>query len=391
LLPLFVQFCEKERRQPNEACALFKLGIRPAIVAESFTLWVGQAMARELAAESAAPMARCVGLVHIGGPPKKKIVFMSGLLVHKVYDFKGHRDCVYALEPGQTADQFFSAGGDGLVARWNLNHPDQGELIAKVPNSVYALHYLPAKNWLVVGHNQDGVHFIDVAEKKEVASLQLTTNSIFDIKSAGQVLLVATGDGSVYVIDLNTHKPIKRITASNASARCLAVLPQADEFAVGYSDYHIRVFSLTDFSMRYEWVAHNNSVFALLYAPDGRWLTSGSRDAKLKRWDVAHQYRPVQEVAAHLYAINHLWQSPDNEHFVTCSMDKSLKVWRQEDMTLLKVIDRARHAGHGTSVNKVLWLSEHRIASGSDDRNIAIWNIRFEKGATLMGESRGSQ
>lgn len=303
---------------------------------------------------------------------------MPGILVHKLYDFKGHRDCVYALEKSSTPNSFFSASGDGMVARWNLEHPDQGELIARVPNSVYALHYLADKNLLVVGHNQDGVHFIDVANKKEVGSLQLTTNSIFDIKSAGKNLFVATGDGSVYVVDLETIKPIKRITQSEASARCIAINTHTQEFAVGYSDNHIRVFSLADFSLRYEWQAHNNSVFTILYSPDGAWLTSGSRDARLKRWEVNRQYRPLQEVAAHLYAINNMAFSPDYKHFLTCSMDKSIKVWNADDMKLLKVIDRARHAGHATSVNKVLWLSDHRIASGSDDRNIAIWNIRFE-------------
>jgi WD40 repeat protein len=303
---------------------------------------------------------------------------MPGILVHKLYDFKGHRDCVYALEKGSTSSTIFSAGGDGLVAGWNLDHPDQGELIARVPNSVYALHFLQDKNLLVVGHNQDGIHFIDIASKKEVASLQLTTNSIFDIKSDGKNLLVAAGDGSVYVVDIEAVKPIKRITQSEASARCMAINQQAREFAVGYSDNHIRVFSLDDFSMQYEWLAHGNSVFALMYSPDGAQLISGSRDARLKRWEVNRQYRSLQEVAAHLYAINNMVFSPDYKHFLTCSMDKSIKVWDAEDMKLLKVIDRARHAGHATSVNKILWLSDYRIASGSDDRNIAIWNIRFE-------------
>jgi WD40 repeat protein len=303
---------------------------------------------------------------------------MPGILVHKLYDFKGHRDCVYALEKSNTPNSFFSAGGDGMVARWNLDHPDQGDLIARVPNSVYALHYLVDKNLLVVGHNQDGVHFIDVADKKEVASLQLTTNSIFDIKSEGKNIFVATGDGSVYVVDIETVKPIKRITQSEASARCIAINTQTQEFAVGYSDNYIRVFSLNDFAMKYEWLAHGNSVFTLLYSPDGMLMTSGSRDARLKRWEVSREYRPLQEVAAHLYAINNMVFSPDYKHFLTCSMDKSIKVWDADDMKLLKVIDRARHAGHATSVNKILWLSDHRIASGSDDRNIAIWNIRFE-------------
>ena len=80
-----------------------------------------------------------------------------------------------------------------------------------------------------------------------------------------------------------------------------------------------------------------------------------------------------------MYAINHLVFSADGKHFVTCSMDKSIKVWDAETFHLLKVIDKARHAGHGTSVNKVLWTNfNNLLLSASDDRSISIWDINFK-------------
>jgi WD40 repeat protein len=98
----------------------------------------------------------------------------------------------------------------------------------------------------------------------------------------------------------------------------------------------------------------------------------------LKVWDVSANYIQVAEVVAHMYAINHLDFSPDGKHFVTCSMDKSIKVWDTEALKLLKVIDRARHAGHGTSVNKLLWTSfNNQLLSASDDRTISVWQIIF--------------
>jgi WD40 repeat protein len=60
-------------------------------------------------------------------------------------------------------------------------------------------------------------------------------------------------------------------------------------------------------------------------------------------------------------------------------MDKTVKVWNTETQQLLKVIDRSRHAGHGTSVNKVLWSThENQVISASDDRTISVWSIIFE-------------
>ena len=79
-----------------------------------------------------------------------------------------------------------------------------------------------------------------------------------------------------------------------------------------------------------------------------------------------------------MYTINSVSYSPDGKHFVTCSMDKTIKVWDAESYKLLKIIDKSRHAGHGTSVNKVLWSTfNNEIISCSDDRTISIWNLSF--------------
>jgi WD40 repeat protein len=65
-------------------------------------------------------------------------------------------------------------------------------------------------------------------------------------------------------------------------------------------------------------------------------------------------------------------------YFATCSMDKTVKIWDAKTFRLLKVIDRARHAGHGTSVNKLFWPARvNSLVSCSDDRTISVWDLNF--------------
>ena len=302
---------------------------------------------------------------------------MTQVQINRLHSLKGHRDAVYTLQPAADSAHFFSGAGDGMVARWDLETPENGELIAKLPNSVYALHYRSKEDILLAGHNYDGIHLLDWKNKKELGSLNLTTGAIFDIQSLGDRVLVASGDGSVSLVDLKTLALVKRVQASEKSARTIAINPGGGEIAVGFSDHYIRIFDEA-LSLKKEWPAHQNSVFTLRYSPDGEMLLSGSRDARLKCWAVHEQYGKVEEIAAHLFAINHIEFSPDGKHFVTCSMDKSIKVWDAHAMKLLKVIDRARHAGHGTSVNKLLWTDyNNQLISASDDRSISVWQIIF--------------
>ena len=303
---------------------------------------------------------------------------MPTIHVERLHSLTGHRDCVYTVEPSGNPVNFFSAGGDGMIVRWDLALPHEGELIAKLPNSVYAIHYLSKNNFLVAGNNFEGIHLLDWKEKKEIASLKLSPVSIFDIKSFRNDLIVASGDGATMVVDIEKWSVKKRLSSAEKSARAIAINPLAGEMAIGYSDCFIRVFSLDDYSLKFEFQAHQNSVFALSYTPDFKFLISGSRDARLKTWDVASAYMQADEVVAHLYAINHIAFSPDGLHFVTGSMDKSIKVWNTKEMKLIKVIDKARHAGHGTSVNKLLWTSfDNQLISASDDRTLSVWKLEF--------------
>jgi len=299
--------------------------------------------------------------------------------VEKIHSLTGHRDCVYTIEGSDNDAHFFSAAGDGMVVRWNLSAPDEGELIAKLPNSVYALHYLATEDHLVAGHNYEGIHLLNWKEKREIASLKLSAASIFDIKSFQNDLLVASGDGSLTVVDLQKWAVKKKLIISEKSARTIAINPIRGELAVGFSDYFIRVFSLDDYSLKYEFQAHQNSVFTLRYTSDFKFLISGSRDAHIKAWDVSAGYAQAAEVAAHLFAINHIAFSPSGKYFVTGSMDKSIKVWDTSELKLLKVIDKSRHAGHGTSVNKLLWTSfNDQLVSASDDRTLSVWKLQFD-------------
>jgi len=299
--------------------------------------------------------------------------------VEKLHSLTGHRDCVYAVEPSHQVEFIFSAGGDGMIVLWNLAAPEEGQLIAKLPNSIYAIHNLNRHSMLVAGHNYEGIHLLDWKEKKEISSLKLSSAAIFDIQSFNNDLFVASGDGNLTIIDLNKWMVKRILLHSKKNARVIALNPEAGELAVGYSDYFIRVFSLEEYSMKYEFQAHQNSVFTLRYTPDYKFLLSGSRDARIKAWDVSSHYNQSAEIVAHVFAINHIAFSPSGKYFVTGSLDKSIKVWEAKDLKLLKVIDKARHAGHGTSVNKLLWTSfNDQLVSASDDRTLSVWRLKFD-------------
>jgi WD repeat-containing protein 61 len=304
---------------------------------------------------------------------------MSKIQVNKLHTLSGHNDCIYALTEGSDPRFFYTGAGDGMVVEWDLDLPKDGKLIAKLPHSVYALAVDRERNLLIIGHNFEGIHVIDLNENKEIWNLKLTDQAIFDIKVFGNEILIGTGDGLLIVVDMEERTVKKHIKLSSKSIRVMSIAPAKRQIALGMSDHSIKILDLANnYQPISNLVGHTNSVFALSYSPDEKNLVSAGRDAHMKFWE-SNNYAQSENIVAHMYAINYLSFREDGKYLVTCSMDKSIKVWDAENYKLMKVIDKARNAGHGTSINKVLWSTySGHVISISDDRSISIWQIEEE-------------
>lgn len=294
---------------------------------------------------------------------------MSTLQIERIDTFSGHRGPVYALENGVDS-LFYSAGSDGWVVQWNLAKPDLGKVIAQINGSVYALK-LDASGILWIGHNNEGIQGIRVADQTQAFAIPTKGLSIFSIAFVGPNAWIGHNEGLITVVDMATKSIVKHIKASSKSVRSFCLLSD-DRVAVGYSDGFIRVFD-ADFQLSQTFHAHDSSVFSL--QSRGGELYSVGKDARIKHWNA--DFKLLNEVIGHIYAIHDLQFSPDGKWFATASMDKTVKVWESDTLTLRKVLDASRHGGHKNSVNKLIWSSfDDLLVSASDDKNLSIWKIQ---------------
>lgn len=298
--------------------------------------------------------------------------------IHKIDTFSGHKDSVYTIISDNTGHGFYSAGGDGYIIHWNQQNPDLGKLVARAGVSVYAICYDQERSSLWIGQNYEGIQILDTSTNTISKTIKIASAAIFDIKIVDNKALIALGDGVLVVMDIPSLSVQKHIKLGEKSIRCIAVSPSGNEIAVGDSSHSVHILDRENFALKKTLNGHNNSVFSVCYSPDGNYLLSAGRDAHLLVWSPGLQYRLMNDIPAHMYAINHMTYSPDARYFATASMDKSIKLWDASNFKLKKIIDRSRHAGHGTSVNKLLWTNfENQLVSCSDDRTVSVWKVDF--------------
>jgi WD40 repeat protein len=297
------------------------------------------------------------------------------LQVEQVAKLTMHQGSIYTLIPGEDENSFFSAGGEGIVAKWKIDGLDKPIAVAKVEGQIFALLFLPQKHHLLIGTMSGGLHVIDLNLKKEIHYFTYHEQSIFDMHEHGGEIYVCSKDGTLSIWNSETYQLEKVVVVSDQSLRMMAFHPLRNEAVIGCSDNRIYLLDLDLHKIISVLEGPTNSVFSVCYNEIGSELLAGSRDAQLYVYDL-NERRLKSQVKAHLYTINSITYILENKFLVTASRDKTMRIWNAETFELLKSLDKEKYDGHINSVNKLLWLhSHHYLISCSDDRSIIIWKI----------------
>jgi len=309
--------------------------------------------------------------------PQIQQLLTKKINIKKIAQLTGHNASIFALTGGKDTAHFRSGGGEGWVAEWNFNAPENGQLIAKVESQIFSLTNLTNENRLVAGNMNGGAHWVDLDNPDATKNVLAHKKGIYEFLQIGDFLYSAGGEGMLTKWSVSDNKTVESIHLSNQSLRSLAYAENRKEIAVGASDNHIYLLDSETLSLKKMIAnAHENSVFTVKYHPNNQHLLSGGRDAHLNIWDLENDFEKISSQPAHWFTINAIAFHPDGQLFATGSRDKTIKIWDSETFELLKVLDTIRNGCHVNSVNALYWSSfNNYLVSGSDDRSLIIWEV----------------
>ncbi|MDW8030108.1 MAG: WD40 repeat domain-containing protein, partial [Armatimonadota bacterium] len=116
---------------------------------------------------------------------------------------------------------------------------------------------------------------------------------------------------------------------------------------------------------------HTDSVTSVSFSPDGQILASGSWDKTIKLWRVSDGSL-IGTLTGHTNWVRSVSFSPDGQILASGSNDKTIKLWRVSDGSLIGTL-----TGHTFWVTSVSFSPDGQIlASGSWDNTIKIWQVR---------------
>ncbi len=295
---------------------------------------------------------------------------MKSISIQLQAQFLGHKDAIYALCPTENPNEFFSAGGDGRIVRWNIDHFETGNVLASLPETIYKIRFNPASQILLAGTRFGNLYQFELQSNKLISSQKLNGDIFALIFDRDNNILAGTSEGYIYRLACQTLEIMDVRKISDKS--CRALMLRNDILISGWSDGMIRMHQLGSLSIGTEHFAHQPSTFCLWENSLTGDVVSGGRDAHLKIWaiDKPDQFQELQSIPAHNFTVNSICGLAPS-HFATGSRDKTIKIWDSSSYSLLKVIDYERYKLHTHSINTLLYLPDYDLLiSGGDDKRI---------------------
>jgi WD repeat-containing protein 61 len=294
------------------------------------------------------------------------------MIIEKKTELNGHIASIYALAVA-AGNNIYSGGADKHVVRWSLENLNDATIIAKTPQSVYALSESPDHQLLFIGTSAGNIHITNLKHKEEIKILKNHEGKVYDLKIHKNRLYSAGEDGCITITDLSSLSTVQVIKVSQAKIRSVDFKDELMCLASG--DGYIRFLNLGTMEPLREIAAHEKAANVVKFHPYKEEIISGGWDAYLKIW--RYDLALLKSIPAHNYAIYSIVFSPDGQLMATGSRDKTIKLWRSSDIDLPHTIDFQKQQGHQYSVNKLLWHPHaNLLISAGDDKKLMCWEIK---------------
>lgn len=134
----------------------------------------------------------------------------------------------------------------------------------------------------------------------------------------------------------------------------------------------MKVWDIQSRTIRHTFAGHEQDIYSLDFARNGKHIASGSGDRTVRVWDI----ETAQEVLNLSIedGVTTVAISPTGEYVAAGSLDKSVRVWDSRNGYLVERLDGAD--GHKDSVYSVAFAPNGRsLVSGSLDKSIKMWEL----------------
>ncbi len=169
-----------------------------------------------------------------------------------------------------------------------------------------------------------------------------------------------------------TDGDLVHVVPDSLNAECVSLHPRnTNILVIGFKDGSVRFWDVSARAYVSSFKQHTEEVTGILFTPDFRlFLSSADNNASIVTLDAQFQILSSVKLRGHTNWVNDILPLPSSNMCVTCSYDKTIKVWDCETGACLRTL-----VEHTQAVNSLTMCPHAKhFASGSYDSSVIIWS-----------------
>lgn len=242
--------------------------------------------------------------------------------------FIAHKNTINEVAISPIGHLISSCSDDSTIKLWKNNIHGFSHLIKIHTAPVKSVNFSPSGKLLISGGNDKKIKIFSISENKVLS----TYNNKYNIKSvkiSPNGCLISSGDEkSAKIWDIKTEKLLNNyINEHNGYVNCVKWSPDSLYFASGSKDHKIKLYDIRTKTAIQSIDAHSNSVTSIDFHPSKKYLVSCSLDSTIKIWDL-FKNAVLYTLYGHegpIYSVNF---NKNGEFICSGGIDGDVYLWR---------------------------------------------------------------
>ena len=255
---------------------------------------------------------------------------------------------------------------DNSIKIWDISKKPENALI-ETRFSVGAILCLLElePNILLAGNSENAIDIFDLNDESIDPYSRLFGHSLWVtalVKCDEKNFASSSNDAKIFIWD--SEKKIKlRELVGHVDCILTMILLNNDNLCSGSADKTIRIWNWKNGNSLFYIKAHDNWV-KILFQMNDDILLSGSDDKTIKIWDL--NLRPLAILQGHDHSVRTFCKINDN-YFASGSFDNKIKIWDLNEKKCIQTLE-----GHLSNIINIINYNG-KIVSCSSDKTIKVW------------------
>jgi hypothetical protein len=265
----------------------------------------------------------------------------------RVRKLKGHKDWVWIMSVAFSPDGTTLACGseDKTVFLWRVEDGCCLRELSSHTGAVATVAFSPDGIMLATGSFDESIKLWRLSDGALLRTLTGHTDFVNSVAFSpeGKTLASGSDDRTIRLWRLSDGAILRILTGHQDYVSCVAFSPDGQHLAsgAGAKDKTLRLWRVSDGTLEQCWKASANAVPSVGFSPDGTMIAAGAGrdDNSVGLWQVGRD-TPLRQLTGHSGSVLSVAFSPDGTVLATGSTDRTIRIWRVADGTIVWMTPR---------------------------------------------------